>query len=360
LVEKATRLSEVGWLWPFRPADLMAGLRRHLNDASLQVTEVESTAMTHRSPAIGRLRAMRIEYAGRAGSASCRLVVKEPHGTTRTGLAGAGRREVGVYRTLAPQLPLPTPSLIAASASGDWLILGEVEHARDADQWLESDYRQAIEALVRLHDRFWGLGEDLDAFPWLSRPLTVDFEVHVTAASQALERIRHLGHPAPIAGSPERMHVLRRLTDNARRVADPLREEPETLLHGDYWPGNIGVSQDGGQIVYDWQLAAVGPGVLDLLVFALKSAWWFDALPLTEEAMVALYRGHVEQRLGVRWDDDRWQELWDHALMWRFLQEWVDLLAASPNTLLEARAEQLDRVWLDPVAQAVARRLEVG
>jgi hypothetical protein len=44
--------------------------------------------------------------------------------------------------------------------------------------------------------------------------------------------------------------------------------------------------------------------------------------------------------------------------MWRFLQEWIDLLAASPSPLLEARAETLDQVWLNPVAEAAGRRLE--
>ncbi|NIN93720.1 MAG: phosphotransferase, partial [Anaerolineae bacterium] len=51
----------------------------------------------------------------------------------------------------------------------------------------------------------------------------------------------------------------------------PLRRAPNTLLHGDYWPGNIAVLGDQRQIVYDWQLAGVGPGVIDLLVFVNKS-----------------------------------------------------------------------------------------
>jgi hypothetical protein len=43
--------------------------------------------------------------------------------------------------------------------------------------------------------------------------------------------------------------------------------------------------------------------------------------------------------------------------MWRFLQEWLDLLAISPSTLLEARSEQLEELWFEPLAKAVARRL---
>jgi hypothetical protein len=43
--------------------------------------------------------------------------------------------------------------------------------------------------------------------------------------------------------------------------------------------------------------------------------------------------------------------------LWRFLQEWLDLLAAIPESLLVASSGQLEKVWLDPVAQALARRL---
>ncbi len=349
------------WPWPFTLADLTAGLRRRFHDTSIAVREVEPVTMHARRPAIGRLRALRVVYQGRAGQDSCQLVVKEPRGTTRTGLAGAGRREVGVYQMLAPQLPMDTPALIAGSPSGDWLLLEAFHSAREPDQWQVEDYRQAVDALADLHDRFWGLGEDLAAFPWLSRPLEADFEVHVTAAAHAIERVVHDGQPEPLARAPQRMRVLARLVGEAERVVGPLRRQPATLLHGDYWPGNIASLQDGRQLVYDWQLAAVGPAVLDLLVFVNKSLWWFgDAMPLSAVDLIDRYRTILQARTGISWQEPVWLELWDHALMWRFLQEWVDLLAASPDPLLQTRAEQLDRVWLDPVAQAVARRLGEG
>ena len=66
---------------------------------------------------------------------------------------------------------------------------------------------------------------------------------------------------------------------------------------------------------------------------------------------------HVVGLQGQRWEDDTWDLLWDHALLWRFLQEWLDLLAAIPESLLVASSDQLEKVWLDPVAQALSRRL---
>lgn len=354
---EAVLQAEDTWPWPFSRADITAGLRRHLSDPFIQVVDVQPLKMTYRRPSIGRIRGIRAEYQGSHGERSIRLVVKEPQGATRAGLAGAGRREVGVYQSLAAQLPLSTPALVSASPSGDWLLMEAVQPARDASQWSADDYRSAIDALSSLHDRFWGLGEDLDAFPWLSRPITADFEVHVAAAAQAIERIVEVGQPEPLAAVPERMQLLARLTTLAEQVVEPLRRQPSTLLHGDYWPGNIAVLKNRSQVVYDWQLAGVGPGVMDLLVFISKSDWWFGDLPVSREAIIGQYRESLGEKIGVTWKENVWDEMWDHALMWRFLQEWVDLLAASPSPILETRAEQLDRIWLNPVADAVSRRL---
>ena len=54
------------------------------------------------------------------------------------------------------------------------------------------------------------------------------------------------------------------------------------------------------------------------------------------------------------WSSAAWRTLWDHARLWRFLQEWVDLLAAMPDALLESSDQALERLWLEPVTDAVA------
>ncbi len=347
----------LAWPWPFSRADLTAGLRRYLGKGDLQVLEVRPTTIARRRPSIGIVRGLLVRHDGAPEGAFTHLVVKEPRGTTRTGLAGAGRREVGVYHTLAGQLPLNCPALVASSPSGDWLLLEAVPPARDAARWEGADYLQAIDNLVWLHDRFWGLGEDLNAFTWLSRPLTNDFQVHRAAAEHAVEQIRLLGEPRSLAQSPPRMKLLERLIEAADQIVIPLRQLPPTLLHGDYWPGNISVTSDGRQVVYDWQLAAVGPFILDLVVFMQKIRWWFPARPLPDEQLIAHYRQLLAERTKAQWDDAVWQSLWDRALIWRFLQEWVDLMAASPDSLLITRAAQLEEVWLDPLERAASRTL---
>lgn len=343
------------WEWPFSLSTITAGLRRHLSDTTLHVLEVEGFPLPHRRPSIGRIRGLHVSYTSKRGRRTAQLVLKEPLGTTRAGLAGAGRRELGVYQSLAGHLPLATPALIAGSPFGDWLIMEVIPTGTDPENWSRKHYLRAIEGLVNLHDRFWDLGDDLAAFAWLSRPQDIDFEVHLTAAAQAMERLVSAGSPAALTGDSTRMKLLETLIERADRIAAPLREEPATLLHGDYWPGNIAVAQDGTQVVYDWQLAAVGPGILDLLTFVVKSEWWYENLPLPPEAMITSYRKTLKQKTGCAWSGQAWKRLWDHALMWRFLQEWLDLIAATPGPLLETRAQQLERIWLDPLARALER-----
>jgi hypothetical protein len=332
-------------------------MRRYYQDTSIQVDEVNPVAMPDRRPSIGHIQGFEVSFHSRGGVGTCRLVLKEPRGTTRAGLAGVGRREVGVYSSLSPHLPLSTPAMIVGSPSGDWLVLEAIEDISDSGQWNADAYRQAIEALVDLHDRFWNLGEDLDAYPWLSRPLDADFEVHVTAAEQAFERIVEEGQPRAFSEKPERMRILKALIEHATALAAPLLKEPTTLLHGDYWPGNIAMLPDDAIMVYDWQLTGVGPGIIDLLVFINKSAWWFGELPIAINEIVDLYRRLIAERVGQKWSEEDWQVLWDHALMWRFLQEWVDVIAVTPEALLSTQEQLLEQLWLKPVSEAVQHRI---
>src|SRR3972149_4107388 len=106
------------WAWAFSFSDLTAGLRKHLNDPTLSIGDVRPMALPFQKPAIGRVRGIEVQYRTRKSTGSLGLVVKEPVGSTRIGLAGVGRRGGGVYRHLAPQLPLTLPQVGAGSAPG--------------------------------------------------------------------------------------------------------------------------------------------------------------------------------------------------------------------------------------------------
>jgi hypothetical protein len=346
-------------IWPFPLSELTAGLRRHLGQPSLRVLRLWQEPLPGRT-GIGNLRGLGVEVQATADQDKTQrlaFVVKEPAGTTRAGLAGVGLREVGVYRTLAGQLPVVTPKLVAADANGAWMVMERLPGGRPAESWTASDYHAALTGLMRLHDRFWGLDEDLSIYRWLGRPLTADFDIHLQAAASAVDRIVFQKAPSILAKSPGRLEAIAHLLEGADRVAQPLREAPQTLLHGDFWPGNLSLLPDGRLAAFDWQLASVGPCVIDLLVYVNNSRWWAGSIPVPATELISAYRTAIQAGAGQVWSDDDWQLLWDHGLMWRFMQEWLDLLAVMPAALVEARAKLLEEVWVRPVVEAIERRL---
>jgi thiamine kinase-like enzyme len=170
--------------------------------------------------------------------------------------------------------------------------------------------------------------------------------------------------PPLVAHSLQTLGSLGQIISQAEQVVEPLRAAPFTLLHGDFWAGNIVRDEDGDLVVLDWQLAGLGPGVLDLVVFLTTSQWASRSalaappeLPLTPAKLISRYRREIARLLGLRWSDAEWAELWDHALLWRFLQEMLPWLASVPHPEFVAREQLFADVWLSPVLAAADRRL---
>src|SRR5262249_31552152 len=149
--------------------------------------------------------------------------------------------------------------------------------------------------------------------------------------------------PPLIADSLQTLGTIGQIISQAERVVEPLRASPFTLLHGDYWAGNMVRDEDGELVVLDWQLAGRGPGALDLVAFlttsqgqprlgAVPPGTAPPELPLTPARLISRYRREIARLLGQRWSDAEWSELWDHALLWRFLQEMLPWLASVSHS----------------------------
>jgi aminoglycoside phosphotransferase (APT) family kinase protein len=344
--------------WPFTVAELTAGLRRYFAEPGLRVTALDERPLPDRASAASqRVRGLHVEYRAGRETLNVECVVKEPQWATRAGLAGAGRREAGLYHSLAAHLPMETPALIAFDLAGDWLVLEAVEADIASGAWSADDYRRAVKTLAALHERFWNLAEDLAAYPWLARPLTNDFEIHVYAAAQAVEKMMRDDGPHLIAGSFTVLSALGQIISQVEAIVQPLRAEPQTLLHGEFQPSNTALQEDGEIVVFDWELTGPGPGVLDLVAFITACRWERPDLPVACDELIALYRAEMAERVGVRWADETWATLWDHALLWRFTQEMLDWAASAPREVFTARAAQFEDIWLRPVLATVERQL---
>ena len=343
--------------WPFTVAELTAGLRRYFAQPALHVRALDTSANPHAARA-NEAQGLVVTYAVDGSPATIECVVKQPRAAGRAGLAHPGVREAGLYRALAVQLPMATPTLIAADSAGSWLVFEAVESAPATAPWDAGEFQAAETLLVSLHERFWGLAEDLSAYPWLARPLTLDFEIHVYAAAQALGRIVRYEQPAPIAQSAQVLSTLGQIISQADRVVQPLRALPFTLLHGNFWQRNLLRDEDDDPIVLDWQLAAIAPGLLDLLVMVTNTRWEYGGLPAPQDTLTGHYRAELKRCLHVEWTDVEWARLWDHALLWVFLQEKLSWAARAAPADFAAHAARFDEIWLQPVLAAAERRLE--
>ena len=274
--------------WPFRSSTLLAGLRRFLDTPNLHLHSLQPMAHSPEYPGA---------FAERAGAFTMQPILAEIEvqgSRYQIGLilkraaSAAIACEQDFHRFLAFHLPVVVPGWVAGESSEGWLVMEKLQDLRPPNAWSADDYRQAADNLASLHDRFYGLQEDLDAFGQLARPFDRDYaaikekctaQAHQLTGSQIEPRIN-----AAINLLLERMDA----------IAAPLREQEFGLIHGDYWADNIASPLDGGRhIIANWQHAAIAPHILDVVFFYQQSSAHLQpALPL--EGVLARYRMQLE------------------------------------------------------------------
>jgi hypothetical protein len=343
--------------WAFSQAELTAGLRSHTGDPRLTIISIAECAVKHSRPSVGRIRGLEVLVLSKGRQRKYQLVLKEPRGSSQIATAGNGRREILFYRNLGDQIPIPIPSLIAAHSDGEWLLLNLLPSTRRAEKWTAGDYLLAVENLVVLHDRFWNLNDPLRTYPWLSRPLDSDSMQHLHAARGAANRIGAEANQANYLDNPELNHIIQVLVENSDSFISRLKQSPQTLLHGDYWPGNLSLQKRDQLAAYDWQQAGIGPGILDMVAMIQNSLWWFGKLPLPAAHLLSRYRAEIQKLNGYSWSEEQWSDLWDLGLLWVFLKDWLVLLTNIPGPVLNMRIHQIKTVWFEPVRLAMERQI---
>jgi Phosphotransferase enzyme family len=204
-------------------------------------------------------------------------------------------REIEVYGTLLNGLG--TPALVAADRERHWLVVEKVAGTPLYQVELER-WHEVARWLARLHDRFAVLSDQ----EHLVRYDRSYFELWPERAD-----VRPPGYDA---------------------VIDRLAALPTTLVHGELYASNVLLA--GARVcVVDWELAGVGPGVLDLAALTAGLADE-DAAALAETYRLALDDPPDAKELGFELDCARlhlaiqwlgWSPDWtpppEHALDWR-------------------------------------------
>jgi aminoglycoside phosphotransferase (APT) family kinase protein len=182
-------------------------------------------------------------------------------------------REIVVYRTLLDGAGIGTPELVASIVEPDrgryWLVVERVSGTPLYQVGLER-WHEVARWLAALHDRF----ADIEPTEHLVRYDRAYFELWPTRADV---------HPA-----------------GYDVVVDRLAGLPATLVHGELYASNVMLGGDRVCAI-DWELAGVGPGVLDLaaLTLGLEDS---EAAALVETYRLArAERPHAEE-LGFELD----------------------------------------------------------
>ncbi len=326
------------------PAALLWGVRRYLAAANASIISVQ------RQPFQGGLSGSTLEYwrlsLRRAGvQAALALVYKRGAVVTGAFLAGAPQREALAYAHLPGKVPIDLPTVIAFDlAAGDlWFLpFPPVKYTSHwLANWDEADISNALSDLVRLHLAFWDASSELESWPWLSRPVGTDAPALLVDGLAGLDALL-AGAAYDEHLTAKRLGRLHSLASAPAELLATLNDSPMTLLHGDAGFQNIAVSQDGRQrLWYDWQLAAAGPPVLDLVTFLHPWAYAEASSPLPPEAMVDHYIQALARR-GRVIDADRFRRQLDAAFLWRWLIQWAPLLGLHHQRL---RPEVRDRLY---------------
>lgn len=203
------------------------------------------------------------------------------------------RREIETYRTILGPLGVDAPACFGAvvdpEAGRYWLFLErvaeiELHHFGEFAVWLE-----VARWLAGMHDRFLDRDDLFEGWS-AARLLRYDRSFCRLWMGRALEFVGGIEGPSD-AGDRSRLEWL---AARHARVVDRLVAMPATFLHGEFYASNILVREVGSGLSVrpiDWEMAAVGPGLLD--VAALAAGAWTEE---QKDALALAYRDALTPR----------------------------------------------------------------
>ncbi len=208
-----------------------------------------------------------LEYA--VGSERRRVVLRQPDGALYENPRAVANEFALLQSLTAAGLPAPAACLLCESNTplgAPFLLIEYIDGDPDFAKAIGQDsIRQLAEQLVRIHRTpFAGTGPE--ALPrYVPRFVDQRERVYPDASLRGAE-----------------------IRDVLSRSWAPQEANAPTLLHGDYWPGNV--LWNGGRLVgvVDWEESRIGDPLVDLAIARLEMLWTFGL-----EAMHAFTRQYA-------------------------------------------------------------------
>lgn len=247
----------------------------------------------------------------------------------KAGPAALLARERLVLEELAPRVPVALPPLV--EGGNGWILLEAVGDA--ATRWTRDDVEACLADLGTFHGAF--VGDDVLDDPRLRRPLGDELDSALGAARDMADLDSLLPGATALAADPT-------------PLLDRLAGQPDTLLHGDPWPGNVRRPAVGRRVWVDWSGTARGPAALDVATWVDMTPWAVDDLAPSEEQV-----GVYARTTGIERPDDFARAVDAATVLWFLLVDAARLEGVRHDPqlverLLAPRRAAMDRLGLGP------------
>jgi hypothetical protein len=192
-------------------------------------------------------------------------------------------REIEVYRDVLDGAGLGTAAFHGAHVDSPrerfWLFIENVE---GPVLWQTGDFgiwEEAARWLARMH---------VELAPVAARPPSSLLRYGPELFGTWIQRARDFAAQPDTPWDEEARAQVRSLADRYAPVIERLAALPQVFIHGEFYPSNVLVQEPGETVricPIDWEIAAVGPGLLDLA--ALTIGRW---TPAERDALTRAYR----------------------------------------------------------------------
>lgn len=162
------------------------------------------------------------------------------------------------------------------------------------------------------------------------------------------------------AVAPEVAATVRALHDDLGPLCAALGAYPQTVIHGDWKLGNLGLMDGKPEprtVLLDWAVVGIAPPAVDLAWYlAVNSA----RLPVSREATIETFARRLRDALGERFAHSWWEAQLELALLGAFVQlGWSKVSGALQGEPGVREREQDEVRWWSNRVQRGARRLEL-
>jgi Phosphotransferase enzyme family len=189
-----------------------------------------------------------------------------------------------------------------------------------------ADNQRFMDAMAALNAEFWdepGAADPALGFATLSQRYRAFSDEKIRPETRGQDMIP----PIVVAGwdlLPELVEhdvadLLLGLRSDPEPLVAALGRYPQTVIHGDWKMGNLGIHREAERrvVLLDWAAVGSAPPAVEL-------AWYLSVncarLPVSKEATIDYYRRSLAQRLGSRFDADWWRPQLELGLLGGFLQ----------------------------------------